>query len=59
MSIKNDQPPSKDNVSDEDILRIANELNVEVETLENRLEMADLGSGILACCAINDGCKLV
>jgi len=58
MNSKNDQPLSKDNASDEDILRIADELNVEVETLENRLEMADLGSGILACCAINEGCKL-
>jgi len=57
MDSKNDQPPGGDNVPSEDILRIANELNVEVEALENRLEMADLGSGILACCAVNDGCK--
>jgi len=58
MNSKNDQPPSKDNASDEDILRIANELNVEVETLESRLEMADLGSGILACCTINVECQI-
>jgi len=50
--------PSKDSPPNEELLRIADELNVEVESLENRLEMAGLNIGILGSCSANILCNI-
>jgi len=40
-----------------ELLRVASELNIEVESLESRLEMADLGAVAAVCCVVNGGCQ--
>jgi len=50
--------PSKDFPANEELLRIADELNIEVESLENRLEMAGLDIGILGSCSANILCRV-
>jgi len=48
--------PSENVSPNEELLRIADELNIEVESLENRLEMASLDIGILGSCSVNILC---
>jgi len=50
--------PGKDFPPNEELLRIADELNIEVELLENRLEMAGLDIGILGSCSANILCNI-